>query len=443
MGTGLLGMPYVFRMSGIIEAALIIIVVGIMSAYSITMLSRTAIIVGATSYEELGKKCFGRAGYYCVTLFTMILLFGSMTSYVVVIGDTMEPVVEAMGIHFLNRQLLTVIISLVFIFPLCSMPSVRNLEVTSIAAVVILLFFAAVVVGTAYFASHTHKIAKDISAIEGNWAIYLAIPIVSLAYSCQTTVFAIWMDIIRKESDRHSIDFHEHRSPREMSAFLNTYSSGGASIQSVGNCSMAVCGSLYFIVGVCGYISYGHHTMGDFFQDLPEHELLFLFMRFVFAVAIVLHYPLAHFPFRYTFNMMIFGDDIGVCPSRALLTHGSDAPNVGMRKEINLMDKEHAARRYLESLMCVLATTICALTLPGLSTVFELTGALTAFPLCFIMPALFYVRALTTAHDGTIDYVGERRLTPPVFMCTIATLFWIVCMGFSVAELLPKINFIR
>lgn len=120
-------------------------------------------------------------------------------------------------------------------------------------------------------------------------------------------------------------------------------------------------------------------------------------LRLGFTVAILIHYPVVHFSFRETvstaLNPKVQESTNPAEPLQELLLpslsdSSSESPAVP------------AAAQPMSTRMHVIATSATcfatlgiSLVLPHLSDIFSLTGSLCAFPYCFIIPSMIYLRA--------------------------------------------------
>lgn len=101
--------------------------------------------------------------------------------------------------------------------------------------------------------------------------LFAATPTVSLAYTCQTSVFPIWKELENPRKSRMNL------------------------VQIIATC---IAFTLYAVAGVFGYILQPEDTPGNFLEGLPDKQIFYLVVKLVFAVAIMFHYPVVHYAFR-------------------------------------------------------------------------------------------------------------------------------------------------
>jgi hypothetical protein len=154
-------------------------------------------------------------------------------------------------------------------------------------------------------------------------------------------------------------------------------------MQTVANRALTLCGSLYLPVGLFGFFAFGLATKGDVLNNLPDSDF-YNAVRVAFTLAICIHYPVVHFGFR-----------------SAILTTWYMDQTV----------QQNRRRFWIITVTTVLASLLLAIVLPNLSTVFGLTGAVCAFPYCYMFPTLFYLR-LHTPGSG-VQFIGTAAASRP------------------------------
>ena len=99
VGGGILSLPFAFKSCGLLAGVLYQLVFGAMSWYGCYLLldclqhAKTA-----TSFEALAQAAFGRAGFLAYNLAALVNCYGACVSYVIVVGDVLEPLCQEMGL---------------------------------------------------------------------------------------------------------------------------------------------------------------------------------------------------------------------------------------------------------------------------------------------------------------------------------------------------------
>lgn len=131
IGAAVVGMPYAMKQTGLGSGLIMIIVCAFLTEKSLRLLIETAKHVGVSSYELLLESCFGRIGFVFISLNMLIMSYGALVGYLLVIKDTL-PIL--MGIHPSNDTMRIVIMtlaSLTICLPLSSQRDVAHLAKTS------------------------------------------------------------------------------------------------------------------------------------------------------------------------------------------------------------------------------------------------------------------------------------------------------------------------
>ena len=83
MGAGILGLPYVFLLVGLVLAPCVVLAVGLFSALTSYLQVHAVHDAGVATVEELAEKVGGKAAKVVMQLTVVALLFGGLVSYVV------------------------------------------------------------------------------------------------------------------------------------------------------------------------------------------------------------------------------------------------------------------------------------------------------------------------------------------------------------------------
>jgi vesicular inhibitory amino acid transporter len=90
IGVGLLSIPHVFRVAGLILGPLILFFCAGLSWYTSSILLRAmSSRTGIKTYSDLGELAFGRSGRWFITAIFFFELFSCCVVYIVLVGDTL------------------------------------------------------------------------------------------------------------------------------------------------------------------------------------------------------------------------------------------------------------------------------------------------------------------------------------------------------------------
>jgi len=88
IGSGVIGIPYALHRAGFVLGLFLLIIIAILTDYSLVILVKSGNIAGVSTYQDVVEAAFGRPGFYLLTIIQFIYPFIAMISYNVIIGDT-------------------------------------------------------------------------------------------------------------------------------------------------------------------------------------------------------------------------------------------------------------------------------------------------------------------------------------------------------------------
>lgn len=213
LGAGVLALPFSFSLLGIYFGIFLLSVIGVLSVIVIDYLLESSEIVGVRGYGDLAEIIFPRYGRKAVAVMILVLIFGALSAFLVIIGDTLSHAVQALSGHsgfVTTRYFLTPLVMICTVFPLSLLRSVHQLERWSFLAVGIILVFCGVIFGIACDRLSHHRAAngQGVSELE-SWKFSLdffqALPIISTAFGCQTMIFPLWAELEKPTLSRMKV----------------------------------------------------------------------------------------------------------------------------------------------------------------------------------------------------------------------------------------------
>ncbi|OAV85719.1 hypothetical protein PTTG_05923, partial [Puccinia triticina 1-1 BBBD Race 1] len=103
LGAGIIGLPYALRNAGFVTGTLMVVVLGIVTDWSIRLIALNSKMTGQRSYIGILEQCFGFPGKAAVSFFQFIFAFGGMCAFGVIVGDTIPPVLSTL-FPFVSRS---------------------------------------------------------------------------------------------------------------------------------------------------------------------------------------------------------------------------------------------------------------------------------------------------------------------------------------------------
>lgn len=280
----------------------------------------------------------GRPGFYLLTFLQFVYPFIAMVSYNVIIGDTITKIIVRIGgEHISNtvlgrRDFVIFLITLLVTLPLSLYRNITKLSKWAFISVVlvgVIMLFVIIRLGT---------FAIKIPATEDAWNfanvnITQAIGVMAFAYMCHHSTFLIHTSLENPTKERWNFVTH---------------------------ISVLFCMVLMLVFGLLGYASFTGWTQGDLLENYCKSDDLMNAARFLFAISIMLTYPVECFVTREVVENLFF-------PS------SEDSP---------------LWRHMLVTVIIAVLVGGISMATDCLGFVLELNGVMAAAPLAFVIPPL-------------------------------------------------------
>eukprot|EP00796_Vickermania_ingenoplastis_P009463 gene9463-6645_t len=236
LGAGIVALPCAFQLTGIIMAVLYLLIVASLTVYSITLLAIAGERTGLRSWSMITRQLLGRGGDYFLVFVMWFLCFGGDVSYIISLQAVFRAFLKnsASASDYIKSdsgvKLITSMVWLCIIFPLCLLREINSLRMVSFIAVFFIVFFVVALVVTSgrYLAENGPR--DDLVLFQtGNLAIS-GLSLFMFGFVAQVNTFEI---------------FREMYKPSVKRMFLSA-------VWGVG-----LCVTLYFFAGFFGYMEFG------------------------------------------------------------------------------------------------------------------------------------------------------------------------------------------
>ena len=362
------------KVLGLVLGIFVIILMGLLSEYSVELLVKFSVLVKASSYGEVVQHALGRPAKVLSEIFIIVNNAGVLIVYLIIMGDVMSGSLNHIGVFdqwlghgvWDHRKLLILVIVVLLLAPLCALERIESLSLTSAASVALAVLFVVVACVIAFIKLvegkiESPRIGPDFGSKKAILDLLVVVPIMTNAYVCHFNVQPIYNEL-------------EGRTPQKMNR--------------VGRITTAVCIVVYAFTSVSGYLLFGQGTESDVLTNFDKNlgirfssELNYI-VRVGYIFHLVLVFPVVHFSLRQTVD--------------ALLFEGS-APLLESRKRSLGLTAVLLVLIYFGSTM-----------IPNIWTAFKVTGATTAVSLGFIFPSLIALRL--GQQRGCLSF-GEKFLS--------------------------------
>lgn len=288
-------MPAALSHFGITLGVILIVWCGMTSAFGLYLQSRCARYLdrGTSSFFALSQITYPNAAV-AFDAAIAIKCFGVGVSYLIIIGDLMPGVVRgfdsrADSVHFLVDRKFWITAFMLLIIPLSFLRRLDSLKYTSIVALVSIGYLIILVVY--HFAADSHPDRGDIRVItwEGPIAALSNLSVVIFAYTCHQNVGSPHSPLattIRQPltSDRCFLSSTRSRTipqPGKLllvaRTLLNLHTNTAHSIVAVIGSSIGSAASIYILVAITGYLTFGNSVVGNIVsmcKSRPPNDLL-------------------------------------------------------------------------------------------------------------------------------------------------------------------------
>ena len=348
VGAGIIGLPFAIKESGFAAGVFLLLFVGWLTYKSVKIIVSCGVKVNRRSYEGLCEFCFGKCGFIVVSFFMFIFAFGAMCAYLVIIGDTVPLFLSALGINS-ERNVVIGLFAVFIILPLCLLRDMAALSWSSslsISADVVLVSIVLAqgpgTVETFYNKSEETEIDTSLTIV--NWgSLFGGLGAISFAYVCQHSSFIV---------------FNTLKKPTESEWRLVSVSALTSALV------------LSLLLGIGGYLNFRSETQANILNNFGCEDLSINIARFLLAVTMVFTFPMEQFVTRHS----LFAFIKGYSPEL-------EGPN-------RMSDVWH----YSLTLLLWGSALVVALTTQDLCFILELTGAVGASALGYIIPAMCYFK---------------------------------------------------
>ncbi|KAF2716162.1 hypothetical protein K431DRAFT_235977 [Polychaeton citri CBS 116435] len=377
VGAGVLAMPKALSNMGVLLGVVVILWSALASGFGLYLQTQCARFLdkGGASFFALSQITYPNASVIFDGAIA-IKCFGVGVSYLIIIGDLMPGVVQGFssdvgGSEFLLMRQFWITAFMVFLIPLSFLKRLDSLKYTSFVALVSIAYLIVLVV--------YHFAARDTLDERGavHWvqpgsftSVLQVFPVIVFAYTCHQNMFSI---------------LNEIKNPTQ---FRTT---------SVVTTSIGSAASIYCLVAITGYLSFGDNILGNIVaQYIPS--VASTIGRLAIVILVGLSYPLQVHPCRASLDAVSrwrparrrtqeYTPASGSPSRNSLLGHGGNKIPAGSKPE------EMSELRFaIITTFVIIMSYIVAMTVSSLDKVLAYVGSTGSTSISFILPGLFYYK---------------------------------------------------
>uniref|UniRef100_A0A9J7X1X7 Solute carrier family 38 member 5a n=2 Tax=Cyprinus carpio TaxID=7962 RepID=A0A9J7X1X7_CYPCA len=385
IGSGILGLAYAMANTGIIFFVILLILIAVLSAYSIHLLLESAGVVGIRAYEQLGYHAFGQPGKILAACIIILHNIGAMSSYLFIVKIELPHIIQGLwpdisDYWLVDGKYLIIIVSVIFILPLALMKQIGYLGYTSGFSLSCMVFF---LISVSPLSIRLHTIESiynstndmcEAKLITANPQTAFTIPIMAFAFVCHPEVLPIYTELKNPSKKR---------------------------MQTVANISILVMSVMYLLTAIFGYLTFYGNVESELLEMYSKKDILILCVRLAVLIAVTLTVPVVLFPIR-----------------RAIL-------------QLLFPDKPFHWVRHISIAVCLLfLVNLLVIFVAKIRDIFGFIGATSAPSLIFILPGIFYICIVPKDKEP----LKSRPKIQAILFVTLGFILMIMSITFIIIE---------
>uniref|UniRef100_M4DKH5 Amino acid transporter transmembrane domain-containing protein n=1 Tax=Brassica campestris TaxID=3711 RepID=M4DKH5_BRACM len=385
VGAGIMSIPAAFKVLGVIPSLSIIVIIAWLSNVSAGFLMKSTVAGDATTYAGVMKESFGKPGSVAVQVITMVVTFGSMIIFSIIIGDVLSGNEKGgvihlgllqgwFGSHWWNTRFFSLLFIFVFLFlPLVLCRRVDRLALSSAISFLLALLFVIIssvlaIVALVQGRAKSPRLFPDLNnGGQSFFNLFTASPVIVTAFTFHFNL--------------HPVGF-ELKDPLQ--------------VLSATRVSVILCATIYSATGLFCYLLFGDATMTDVLMNFDESSgssigsLLNDIVRVSYAIHLMLVFPLLNFSLRANLDELLF-------PKKVSLVNDN---------------KRFFGLTFPLLISCFLA----AIAIPDIWYFFQFLGSTSTVSIAFIFPAAIVLRNV-----NGISTLKEKIVASVMFALAVAT----------------------
>ncbi|XP_076075555.1 solute carrier family 38 member 10-like [Mytilus galloprovincialis] len=367
IGVTVLAMPFCYKECGIVLGTILLFFCSWLTLSSCQMLMKAGLSSKKRSYGYLAYYTHGSPGKVAVEIGMIGLQMGTLVAQVVIIGDLGPAIISKFTGIENSSSLRTGLIILTCLGVGLPLGLLRNLNSISKASTLCIIFYAVFVVYIVTLSLPNLLAANWYSKVY-LWktdGLFKCLPIFSFAFGCQTQLFILYDSLVDPSL---------------------------TGMNSIVGSAVNMCTCAYLLVGFFGYVCFCDTDItGDIINHLPLTIVSDL-LKLGFVISIAITFPLIIFPCRASLYTLLF-------PQRQKI--GEELEQRPVLPEIHFK---------VLTVLIVMSAVITGILVPNVEFVLAISGATMGTLICYIFPAMFFLRVMTGSSEG-------KNLAQFVFVC--------------------------
>jgi len=186
---------------------------------------------------------------------------------------------------------------------------------------------------------------------------------------------------------------------------------------------------MYWIIGICGYLTFGDNTDSNIISMYPSSSKIILIGQISMVIMVSLSYPLQMFPCRLSFDKVIYN-------FKRILNRNNEGSSLinptattFMNNDINSHAQPMSDRKFFFMTLSILVCSyILACSVKTLGIVLSIVGATGSTMICYILPGLLYYK-LESENNRMAHRKNNKTVYAALFMFILGIVLMVVCLS--------------
>ncbi|KAJ2476383.1 hypothetical protein EV174_004949 [Coemansia sp. RSA 2320] len=410
LGSGMLSMPNAMAALGLALGSFVIVFSACASGLGLYLLSRCARRTPGrdSSFFAVSKLTYPKAAVFFDAAIA-IKCFGVSISYLIIFGDLMPEIADALGFtaNILLLRGFWISFAIVALLPLAFQRRLDALKYTSFTALLAVVYLF-VVVAVFYVAPDRKPLPKgDVVMFKWSKGFFTHLPLFVFAFTCHQNIFSVYNELRDNSSKQVN----------------------GTIWLSIGS-SCAV----YQWIAILGYLTFGSKVAPNLLT-MYDNSTIITFCRLSVAILVLFSYPLQCHPARNCLDKVFTGiyrawakepefqaivssdDDAEVCaPAIVANDEATQAPVVHVMSP---------AKHISITFGLMLLSYVVAMSVTSLDLVLSFVGSTGSTSISFVLPGLFYYKIHQHARWTRMKVIS-------VFIALYGVFILVFCLGANI-----------
>ncbi|KAI8319314.1 hypothetical protein GQ54DRAFT_40759 [Martensiomyces pterosporus] len=374
LGSGMLSMPNAMASLGLIFGSTVILFSGCMSGLGLYLLSRCARRTAGrdSSFFAVSKLTYPKAAVFFDAAIA-VKCFGVSISYLIIFGDLMPEIAEALGFgaQFLLSRGFWITVAIIALAPLAFQRRLDALKYTSFTALLAVVYLF-VVVAIYYFTPTRKPLPKgDVVMFKWSKEFFTHLPVFVFAFTCHQNIFSVYNELRDNSSKQVN----------------------GTIALSIGSAC-----AVYEWLAILGYLTFGSKVAPNLLT-MYSNGMVVTFCRLSVAVLVLFSYPLQCHPARNCLDKVITAIYHAWRKEpefEAIVDESdeveSDIPADDAAVAAPVVHVMSPAKHISITLGLMLLSYVVAMSVTSLDLVLSFVGSTGSTTISFILPGIFYYK---------------------------------------------------